>query len=286
MKKYTIEIGDTLSSIAKKFYNDPTKYKEIAKANNISNSEIIYVGKELIIPDIKDKDSKTTDFISQSNTSSNSDIKKNSSIVFTSDSLALIMPDAKPYNITKYLKALNSEIQKFHINTPLRASHFIAQLAHESGSLKYNAENLNYSAKALRLVFSKYFLTEEQAQEYAHKPEKIANRVYANRMKNGNEESGEGWKFRGRGLIQLTGKDNYQKCGLALKIDLIRNPDLIADDPYAAVAAAGWFWDKRSLNNYADKDDIKTITRRINGGYNGLKDREKYLANAKKVIGL
>ncbi len=145
---------------------------------------------------------------------------------------------------------------------------------------------MNYNAKALRAVFGNYFPTDELAEDYARKPEKIANRVYANRMKNGDEESGDGWKYRGRGLIQLTGKENYTKCGGALKIDLVNKPDLLAQDANAAVAAACWFWDSRKLNAYADQDDIRSVTKCINGGYNGLEDREQYLRRAKSVLGI
>lgn len=279
MKKYTIKAGDTLGSIAKKFYNDPTKYNDIAKANNISNPNSISVGQVLLIPD-------ETGQTKETGIDTGMDSIQTSDAIFTKDSLQQIMPRAKVEDIDHYLNALNSEMQAYEINTPLRAVHFIAQIAHESGSFKYRVENLNYSAQALRAVFGKYFPTEELANVYARKPEQIANRVYANRMNNGNEESGDGWKYRGRGLIQLTGKENYTKCGGALKIDLVNKPDLLAQDANAAVAAACWFWDSRKLNAYADQDDIRSVTKRINGGYNGLEDREQYLRRAKSVLGI
>lgn len=279
MEKYTVKTGDTLGSIAKKFYKDPLKYKDIAKANNISNPDLISVGQVLLIPEVKGQAKKegiNTGF----------DKNQTSVTMFTEDSLKQIMPNAKVEDIDHYLDALNSKMQIYDINTPLRAAHFIAQLAHESGSFKYRYENLNYSAKALRAVFGKYFPTDELAEEYARNPERIANRVYANRMNNGNEASGDGWKYRGRGLIQLTGKENYTKCGDTLKIDLVNKPDLLAQDANAAVAAACWFWDSRKLNGFADQDNIMTITKLINGGYNGLEDREQYLERAKKVLGI
>ena len=180
-----------------------------------------------------------------------------------------------------YLESLNVVLPNKEINTSLRLCHFLAQIIHESGHFKYKSENLNYSAKALRSVFGKYFKTDAIANEYARKPEKIANRVYANRMGNGDEASGDGWKYRGRGLIQLTGKCNYDACGKAIGLDLLGNPDLLTESAEASVLAACWFWNKNSLNQFADKDDITTITKRINGGTNGLEDRKSNLSKAK-----
>jgi putative chitinase len=180
-----------------------------------------------------------------------------------------------------YLESLNVVLPNKEINTSLRLCHFLAQIIHESGHFKYKSENLNYSAKALRSVFGKYFKTDAIANEYARKPEKIANRVYANRMGNGDEASGDGWKYRGRGLIQLTGKCNYDACGKAIGLDLLGNPDLLTESAEASVLAACWFWNKNGLNQFADKDDITTITKRINGGTNGLEDRKSNLTKAK-----
>ncbi len=281
MKKYTIQAGDTLGSIAKKFYNDPMKYKEIAEVNYIVNTNVIIVGQELIIPDIKDELVLKSESISKAVVLD----QKNDSLL-TVDSLRHIMPNASEDHISKYFDALNSQMNKFGINTPLRIAHFIAQVAHESGSLKYSSENLNYSEKALRAVFGKYFPTDELAEAYARQPEKIANRVYANRMHNGDEASGDGWKFKGRGLIQLTGRDNYTQCGTKLRIDLINHPELLSDQPRMAVDAAVWFWNKCNLSTYADQDDIRRITKIINGGYNGLENRKAYLARAKEVLNL
>jgi putative chitinase len=195
-----------------------------------------------------------------------------------------IMPNAKDEDIDFYLDALNRQLNLYEINTPLRQAHFIAQIAHESGAFRYKSENLNYSAKALKAVFGKYFPTEELAQECARKPEKIANSVYANRMGNSDTESGDGWKYRGRGLIQLTGCENYKKCSQVIGKDLIEEPDLLIHDPDIAVGAACWFWDMKKLNRHADEDDLKTITKKINGGYHGLEDRASYLDRAKKIF--
>src|SRR5690554_2134638 len=171
-------------------------------------------------------------------------------------------------------KKYKTLLSKHGITTPLRLAHFFAQLHHESG-LKPIEENLRYSAKRLLEVFPKYF-NKEQAEWYEMKEMEIANRVYANRMGNGNEASGDGWKYRGRGFIQLTGKDNYTKLSDATGICYVQNPDLLLNEADAMISAL-WFWNKNNLNRYADLDDIRTITRRINGGYNGLKDRERLL---------
>ena len=206
--------------------------------------------------------------------------------VLNRDLLKQIIPAAKDKDIEFYLDALNSKLSGVEIDTPLRIAHFIAQIAHESGSFKYKSENLNYSAKALRAVFGKYFKSDDVAESYARKPEHIANIVYANRMGNGNASSGDGWRYRGRGLIQLTGCENYTKCGESIGKDLATFPDFLIFDPFAAVSAACWYWQSRDLNRFADSDDIRSITRKINGGYHGLKDREEYLARAKKEFGI
>lgn len=176
--------------------------------------------------------------------------------------------------VDKWLPWLNMTMARFNINTPMRQAMFLSQIAHESGGFRHVSENLNYSASALRRVFGKYFPTDEMAYEYARKPEKIANRVYANRMGNGNEASGDGWKYRGRGLIQLTGKNNYLSFSLAADNNSLIDPGLLTEPEYAAMSA-GWFWQDNGLNVLADTGDVRAVTRRINGGYNGLADRQK-----------
>ena len=170
--------------------------------------------------------------------------------------------------------------EKFSINTPLRLAHFLAQCAHESAEFKARQENLNYSAEGLRKVFPKYF-PDNLADSYARQPEKIASRVYGGRMGNGDEASKEGYKYRGRGYIQLTGKDNYNKFAQAVSDDILNNPDLVASK-YPLFSAA-WFWNTRSLNQLADEgssdDVVKKITKVVNGGYNGLEDRIKHFKN-------
>jgi putative chitinase len=163
---------------------------------------------------------------------------------------------------------------KFGVNTPQRLAHFLAQTGHESGGFRVTTENLNYSAKGLTNIFKKYF-TPESAQEYQRKPEKIANIVYANRMGNGNQASGDGFKFRGRGYIQLTGKTNYQAFDKTVEDNIEANPDLVATK-YPLLSAA-WFWSKNGLNAIADtgagEDVVTKITKRVNGGTIGLADR-------------
>jgi putative chitinase len=167
---------------------------------------------------------------------------------------------------------------KFQINTPLRLAHFLAQCGHESGGFRATQENLNYSAKGLAGIFKKYFPTEAAAAAYARNPQKIANKVYGNRMGNGNEASGEGYKFRGRGYIQLTGKENYTAFGKAIGEDILSNPDKVAST-YALLSAA-WFFSKNGLHKMADggaTDAVVTsITKRVNGGTIGLPDRIKH----------
>jgi len=167
---------------------------------------------------------------------------------------------------------------KFEINTPLRLAHFLAQCGHESGGFRLTQENLNYSAKGLMGIFKKYFPTQGLADAYARKPEKIANKVYGNRMGNGPETSGEGFKFRGRGYIQLTGKQNYTAFDLAVEDDILANPDLVSTKH--ALASAAWFWKKNGLNLIADtgssSEVVTKITKRVNGGTIGLPDRIKH----------
>jgi len=167
---------------------------------------------------------------------------------------------------------------KFGINTPLRLAHFLAQCGHESGGFRLTQENLNYSAKGLNGIFKKYFPTEAAAAPYNRNPQKIANKVYSNRMGNGSEASGDGYKFRGRGYIQLTGKDNYTAFGKSIGVDMTINPDLVASQ-YALLSAA-WFFTKNNLHKMADggaTDAVVTsITKRVNGGTIGLADRIKH----------
>ena len=165
----------------------------------------------------------------------------------------------------------------YNINTPLRLAHFLSQCAHESGGFKLVYEGLNYSAKGLRTTFSKYF-PGTLSESYARRPQMIANRVYASRIGNGDEASGDGYKFRGRGYIQLTGKANYVEFDKVVVEDVLASPNLVATQ-YPLLSAA-WFWNKNNLNAIADKGDsvdiVTAITKRVNGGINGLPDRIKH----------
>lgn len=173
-------------------------------------------------------------------------------------------------------------IQKYGIESQYAQALFLANLMHESNNLRVLVENLNYGAEGLLRVFPKYF-SAANVKSYERQPEKIANRVYANRMGNGDEASGEGWKYRGRGAIQITGKSNYKACGDDIGIDLISNPDELCKMP-ASILSAGWFWKANNLNSFADKKDVVGATKKINGGLNGLESRQEYLAKALKVL--
>ena len=203
--------------------------------------------------------------------------------MISKEQLKQIMPSCTAENLEKYVGPLNDTMERYAINTPLRKAHFLAQIAHESNELKSVVENLNYSQARLTQVFPRYFRTIEESAPYNRQPEKIANRVYSNRMGNGDEASGEGWKFRGRGLIQLTGKENYKKASDEIGIDFVSNPDLVQGPVYASLTA-GWYWDSRELNNPADADNIYKITKLINGGTIGIESRELYLERAKQTL--
>jgi putative chitinase len=178
----------------------------------------------------------------------------------------------------KWLEPLLETFEKYQINTPKRQACFIGQCMHESGGFKFLKENLNYSAKALMATWPSRFPDMDTAEKYERQPEKIANKVYSGRM--GNTEDGDGAKYIGRGLIQLTGKDNYKAFGEAIGEDLVSNPQLVEQPRYAALSA-GWFWNKRGLNALADAMDVTTMTVRINGGRIGIDDR---IAKINKAI--
>lgn len=180
----------------------------------------------------------------------------------------------------KWLDGLNNCFDKYDISTPERQSCFLAQVMHESNSFKSLSENLNYSAQGLMRTWSSRFPDLDVAEKFEHKPEKIANKVYAGRM--GNIEEGDGWKYHGRGLIQLTGRENYANFGSNVGVDVLSNPDLLTTPEYATLSA-GWYWNKRNLNQLADNMDIEGITKKINGGTIGLEDRK---ARTQKVLAI
>jgi putative chitinase len=182
----------------------------------------------------------------------------------------------------KWLAPLEETFVKYDISTPQRQACFIGQCQHESNNFRTLEENLHYSAAGLMRVWPSRFPSADVADQYANNAEKIANKVYSGRM--GNVEDGDGWKYHGRGLIQLTGKDNYANCGPNLGMDILSNPDLLLDPKYASLSA-GWFWNKKGLNSLADASDIETMTKRINGGLIGLDDRKAKIAKVLSVLG-
>jgi putative chitinase len=194
--------------------------------------------------------------------------------MLTAQQFKTLFPRAQDHQ--GWVDSMNEVFPNYEINTPKRIAAFLAQCGHESGGWTVFEENLNYSAKGLNGIFKKYFPTLESAQPYERKPQMIANKVYANRMGNGPESSGDGWKYRGRGPIQLTGKSNYTQFAKDMFDDwqnVIDNPDWVTADRDFALMSAIWFWNKNGLNKWADSGDIKELTRRINGGYIGLEDR-------------
>jgi putative chitinase len=205
--------------------------------------------------------------------------------MLTLSQLKQLLPK-NPY-VEHWHRALSQLLSDYDINTPNRIAAFVAQCAHESGGFMVLKENLNYKAATLRKIFPKYFPNDQIAQEYASKPNKqvaIASKVYANRMGNSDEASQEGYKFCGRGLIQLTGRSNYQAFADSLEMDINDVPEYLATFEGAAQSAC-WFWETNKLNQWADAGDILTLTKRINGGTIGLEDRKKHYDHALHVLG-
>lgn len=200
---------------------------------------------------------------------------------FTQAKLGQIIP-GNPY-LDHWYEALCKILPDYDINTVPRVAAFLAQCAHESGGFKALKENLNYRAVTLRKVFPKYFPTDDLANAYAQKPEMIANRVYGGRMGNGDEHSGDGFRYCGRGLIQLTGKENYTRFAESIETPVEEIPEFLATFE-GAIQSACWFWETTNLNQYADNGDILTMTKRINGGTIGLEDRKKHYAHAMHVL--
>lgn len=204
----------------------------------------------------------------------------------TLDQLRQLIPK-NPY-VTQWHHALEQLLPDYGIDTPQRIAAFIAQCSHESAGFTALKENLNYRAATLRKIFPKYFPTDEIAQQYANLPNKqqaIANKVYANRMGNGSEESGDGYRFCGRGLIQLTGRENYSWFAASLSISVEEASEYLETFEGAAQSAC-WFWEANKLNQWADAGDILTLTKRINGGTIGLEDRIKHYNHALHVLGV
>ena len=202
-------------------------------------------------------------------------------LILTLDQLAQLIP-GNPY-VDHWHHALSEALPDYDINTPPRIAAFVAQCAHESGNFTAIKENLNYRAETLSKVWPRLFPADVAAQ-YAHNQEAIANRAYANRMGNGDESSGDGFRFCGRGLIQLTGKSNYQAFADSVQMDINDVPEYLATFE-GAVQSACWFWENNKLNSWADQGDIEKITRIINGGTLGLEDRTARYQHALQVMG-
>jgi putative chitinase len=202
--------------------------------------------------------------------------------ILTKEQLSQIIP-GNPY-IEHWYNALAQALPDYDINTPQRVAAFLAQCAHESGGFTAIKENLNYQAASLVKVWPSHFPSMEIASQYAHNPEKIADRAYANRMGNGPEGSGDGWNFCGKGLIQITGRSNYQAFADSIQEDINNLPAYLATFE-GCVQSACWFWQAHNLNQFADNGDITTMTKRINGGTLGLNDRTNRYQHALQVMG-
>lgn len=198
------------------------------------------------------------------------------------EQLHQLFETTKPAIIDKYLDALNEAMERFEINTPPRIAMFLAQIGHESGGLNIVEENLNYRGDRLRVVFPRYF-TDVNPEEYAHNPEKIANRVYGNRMGNGPEHTGDGFRYRGRGFIQLTGHDNYAHFAKDMGMDMDEVVEYMKT-PAGACSSAAWFWHTHGLNAFADNHDCLGATKRINGGTIGLHERQEIYKEALEIF--
>jgi putative chitinase len=188
----------------------------------------------------------------------------------------------------QWVDPLNETFERFNIVTPNQQAAFIGQCAHESGNFRVLEENLNYRAATLLKLFPRtprrtWGFTPEEAAEYERQPKRIANRIYGNRMNNRDEASGDGYRFRGRGILQLTGAANYHHAGQGLGVDFIMEPDLVATPQYAALTA-GWFWDTQRLNALAEAGNWLALTKKINGGTIGLEDRKKHINHALSVL--
>jgi putative chitinase len=203
------------------------------------------------------------------------------SFTFTREQLSSIIGNNP--DLDGWYEALSSVLPEYEIDSPQRVAAFIAQCTHESGGFKRLKENLNYKAESLVRVFPKYFPSLDLAKQYAHDQEKIANRVYGGRMGNGDESSGDGFRYCGRGLIQLTGRNNYTKFAESIGMTVEEVPSLL-ETFEGAVKSACWFWKTNNLNQYADAGDILTMTKRINGGTIGLEDRVKHYNHALEVF--
>jgi len=201
--------------------------------------------------------------------------------MITLDQLQKMLPNNN--NVQDWYEVIEKNLPNYDINTIFRIAAFISQCSHESAGFTRITENLNYKTESLLRTFPSHFQDSDDADEYAHKPEKIANRIYADRMGNGSEDSGDGWRYRGRGVIQLTGKDNYQSLANSIQMNLEDVPAYLETFDGALVSAC-WFWVKKDLNTLADSEDIESITKKINGGLLGLEERQDKYDEYKEIL--
>jgi len=204
--------------------------------------------------------------------------------MISADQIKSLYPNSDSDIVEGIISSLETLSEKYEINSPLRLAHFLAQTAHESGGFTVIEENLNYSEQGLSNIFGKYF-RDKDTSEYAHNPEKIANVVYADRMGNGDTDSGDGYMFRGRGLIQLTGRSNYTSMAKDLEVAI---DDIVAylETPDGAVESAAWFWHKNNINHLADEDNATAVTKKVNGGTIGLEERQEHTEKFKEILGV
>lgn len=268
---YEVQPGDSVGKICRKFYADSSYFNLLADYNKLASASSINVGQALSIPPI-------STLLALSNDGEYTYISLTAPEL--ANAFGIKESDEKGLaNIALFLPAINELCPQFGICGPRRQAHFLSQIGHESALFAATEENLNYSEDALLRVFSAY-VDEQEAKDLARKPEAIANKVYANRIGNGDSASKDGWNFRGRGLIQLTGRSNYHAFNLAFQDcstdapDLIENPDTVCTDPNAAVFSAVWFWTIKQLNKTADNENVETVTKIVNGGDNGLAHRQ------------
>ena len=205
--------------------------------------------------------------------------------MLTAERLGAAMPRLSREGAAAWAPRLSAACARFDVSTPARLAAFLAQVAHESAELTRFEEGLDYSAARLCAVWPSRFRSLDKAQRYAHSPERLANLVYAGRMGNGDEASGDGWRYRGRGPIQITGRENVARCGAATGFDLLTHPELLFQIGVGSLSAA-WYWHSRGLNELADRGGFDAISRRINGGTNGMEARRAYWRRAKAALGV
>lgn len=285
---YTVKLGDTLSSIAKEQLGSLQAVNQIVELNHLADPNQIFVGQKLTLP--PEQAPAKEQIATVSSPQNRPSVSSFDFVELTPPLLMRAVPKLRSQRVDDLCSALNEVLPRYQIVGTRRQAHFLAQVGHESMSFLATTENLNYSATALQSTFGKYFPTDALAEAYARQPEKIANRVYADRMGNGSESSGDGWRYRGRGFIQLTGKDNYRRFASDTGTDVVSQPDLIADHMELAVGSACWYWQSRNINRYADggssgdPNNIVIITKLINGGVNGLADRTDRFEQAMSAL--